>query len=169
MTGASCTESVDEPLAKAGAISWRAPYQSSSSLRKLINRQEVEYVDMHLSRVSEMLLAGFHGKIDFAVIEATEVTTDGRVYLTTSIGASPTYLKHADRVIIELNRYHSVRLREMTDIAILSAPPHRGTVPLHSPLSKIGYPYARVDPRRIVGIVEGWASLAGKGGLQGGS
>ncbi|MDR3570070.1 MAG: succinate CoA transferase [Syntrophobacteraceae bacterium] len=154
MTGASCSESVDEPLGKVDAISWRAPYQSSSTLRKLINRQEVEYVDMHLSQVSEMVLAGFHGKIDFAVIEATEVTTDGRVYLTTSVGASPTYLQCADRVIIELNRYHSLRLREMTDITILSGPPHRGALALHSPLSKVGYPYAQVDPRRIVGIVE---------------
>jgi succinate CoA transferase len=153
MTGAS-SQSIDEPLARADAISWRIPYQSESGLRKMINRQEVEYVDMHLSQVPEMVSAGFYGKIDFAVIEATEVTTDGRVYLTTSIGASPSYLKHADRVIIELNHYHSVRLREMTDITILSAPPHRGGVNLHSPLSRIGLPYAEVDPRRIVGIVE---------------
>ena len=154
MTGASCTESIDEPLAKVNAMSWRAPYQSAASLRKLINSQEVEYVDMHLSQVSEMVLAGFHGKIDFAVIEATEITPDGRVYLTTSVGASPSYLKCADRVLIELNHHHSVRLREMADITILSAPPHRSTLSLHSPLSKVGYPYAEVDPRRIVGIVE---------------
>ncbi|MDR3555959.1 MAG: succinate CoA transferase [Syntrophobacteraceae bacterium] len=153
MTGAS-SKSIDEPLARADAISWRIPYQSESGLRKMINRQEVEYVDMHLSQVPEMVSAGFYGKIDFAVIEATEVTTDGRVYLTTSIGASPSYLKHADRVLIELNHYHSVRLREMADITILSAPPHRGGVHLHSPLSRIGLPYAEVDPRRIVGIVE---------------
>ncbi len=153
MTGASA-QSIDDPLAEACAISWRTPYQSASGLRKMINRQEVEYVDTHLSQVPEMVLAGFYGKIDFAVVEATEVTTDGRVYLTTSIGASPTYLKYADRVIIELNRYHCVRLREMTDITILSAPPHRGGVHLHTPLSRIGHPYAEVDPRRIVAIVE---------------
>jgi acetyl-CoA hydrolase len=154
MTGASCSASIDDPLAQEDAISWRAPYQSASRLRKQINSQEVEYVDMHLSQVSEMVLAGFHGKIDFAVIEATEVTPDGRVYLTTSVGASPAYLQYADRVLIEVNRYHSARLREMTDITILTAPPHRGMLPLHDPLTKIGYPYAEVDPRRIVGIVE---------------
>ncbi len=153
MTGASA-HSIDDPLAEADAIGWRTPYQSGAGLRKRINRQEVEYVDTHLSQVPEMVLAGFYGKIDYAVIEATEVTTDGRVYLTTSIGASPTYLKYAERVIIELNRYHSVRLREMSDITILTPPPHRGAVHLHSPLSRIGYPYAEVDPRRIVGIVE---------------
>ena len=67
------------------------PYQSSATLRKQINNQEVEYVDMHLSHVSQTVMSGFFGKVDFAVVEATEITPDGRVYLTTSIGASPTY------------------------------------------------------------------------------
>jgi propionyl-CoA:succinyl-CoA transferase len=153
LTGASSSESIDEPLAQADAISWRAPYQSSKTLRKQINAQEVEYVDMHLSQLSQTMLSGFHGKLNFAVVEATEVTPDGRVYLTTSIGASPAYLKYADYVLIEINEYHSKRLREMADIMILPPPPLRMPVPLHEPLTKIGYPYAIVDPRRIIGIV----------------
>ena len=74
LTGASSSESIDEPLAEAEAISWRAPYQSASRLRRQINSEEVEYVDMHLSQLSQTLLAGFHGKLNFAVVEATEVT-----------------------------------------------------------------------------------------------
>lgn len=154
LTGASSGESIDEDLAQAEAISWRAPYQSGATLRKQINRQEVEYVDMHLSHVPQTVQAGFFGRIDYAVVEATEITPDGRVYLTTSIGASPTYLKNADRVIIELNRSHSMRLREMADIIIVPAPPHRNPIPIHSPLSKIGWPYAVVDPKKVIGIVE---------------
>ena len=154
LTGASSGESIDDELAKAEAISWRAPYQSGSTLRKQINRQEVEYIDMHLSHVPQTVLAGFFGKLDFAVVEATEITSDGRVYLTSSIGASPTYLKYADRVIIELNRRHSMRLREMADIMIVASPPHRNPIPIYEPLSKIGWPYATVDPRKVIGIVE---------------
>ena len=154
LTGASSSESIDEPLAEAEAISWRAPYQSASRLRRQINGEQVEYVDMHLSQLSQTLLAGFHGKLNFAVVEATEVTPDGRVYLTTSIGASPAYLKYADNVMIEINHYHSKRLREMADILILPPPPHRVPVPLHDPLTKLGMPYAVVDPRRIMGIME---------------
>lgn len=153
LTGASSSESIDEPLAQAGAIAWRAPYQSADTLRKQINTQEVEYVDMHLSQLTQSLLAGFHGRLNFAVIEATEVTRDGRVYLTTSIGASPAYLNYADYVLIEINDFHSKRLREMADIMILPPPPLRVPVPLHEPLTKIGYPYALVDPRRIIGVV----------------
>jgi acetyl-CoA hydrolase len=123
LTGASCGESIDETLARADAISWRAPYQSSPTLRQMINRQEVEYVDMHLSHVPQTVSFGFFGKLDLAIVEATEITPDGRVYLTTSIGSSPTYLSCAERVIIEINRYHSVRLREMADIAVVPPPP----------------------------------------------
>ena len=154
MTGASSSESIDEPLAEAEAISWRAPYQSASRLRRQINSEEVEYVDMHLSQLSQTLLAGFHGRLNVAVVEATEVTPDGRVYLTTSIGASPAYLKYADHVFIEINHFHSKRLREMADILILPPPPHRVPVPLYDPLTKLGMPYAEVDPRRIMGILE---------------
>ncbi len=154
LTGASSGASIDEPLALEKAISYRAPYQSGPKLRAQINGQEVEYVDMHLSHLPQTVLAGFQGKIDFAVIEATEISPDGRVYLTSSIGASPAYLKYADRVIIEVNRYHSKRLREMSDIMILPAPPHRSPVPFHSPLTKIGYPYALVDPSKVIGLIE---------------
>ncbi len=130
------------------------PYQSGPTLRAQINAQEVEYVDMHLSHLPQTVLEGFQGKIDFAVIEATEITRDGRVYLTTSIGASPTYLKYADRVIIEINKYHSERLREMTDILIMPPPPHRYPIPMHDPITKLGYPYAVVDPRKVIAVIE---------------
>ena len=154
LTGASSGANIDEPLAEAEAISWRAPYQSGAKLRGQINRQEVEYVDMHLSQLPQTMLAGFYGKLDLAVVEATEISPDGRVYLTTSIGASPSYLKHASHVIVEINHFHSMRLREMADIFILPPPPHRAPVPLHEPLTKVGLPYAQVDPRKVLGVVE---------------
>lgn len=154
LTGASSGSSIDDLLARAGAIGWRAPYQAEALLRKQINAGEVEYVDMHLSHVPQAVAFGFFGKIDLAVIEATEVTRDGRVYLTTSIGASPTYLKYADQVIIELNHRQSVRLREMADIMIMPPPPRRSAIPVYDPLSRIGWPYATVDPRKVIAVVE---------------
>ena len=154
LSGAACGVDIDEVLAQARTISWRAPYQRAATLRKQINRQEVEYVDMHLSHVPQSVSTGFFGKVDIAVIEATEITPDGRVYLTTSIGASPTYLKYADRVLIEINRYHSPRLREMADISMLPPPPHRSPFPILDPMTKFGWSYAVVDPKKVIGIVE---------------
>ena len=154
LSGASSGNAIDDELAEAEAISWRAPYMSGGSLRRQINKQEVEYVEMHLSNVSQTILYGFVGKIDFAVVEATEITPDGRVFLSTSIGASPTFLQYADKVIIELNRRHSMRLREMADIVVIPPPPHRSPIPIYDPMTKIGWPYAPVDPKKVVAIVE---------------
>ena len=154
LTGASSGYDIDDELARAEAISWRAPYQSGKVLREQINCQEVEYVDMHLSHVPQIVAEGFFGRINLAVVEATEITADGRVYLTTSVGASPTYLKYAEKVIIELNRHQSPRLREMADIIVMPPPPHRYPIHVYETLTRIGWPYAVVDPKKVIGIVE---------------
>jgi propionyl-CoA:succinyl-CoA transferase len=154
LTGAGSGVDVDEALAQARAIAWRAPYQNAATLRKQINRQEVEYLDLHLSHVPQVVSSGFLGKVDFAVVEATEVTPDGRVFLTTSVGASPTYLQYAEKVLIEINHHHSSRLREMMDIFTLSSPPHRNPFPMLDPMTKFGWSYAVVDPKKVIGVVE---------------
>jgi acetyl-CoA hydrolase len=152
-TGASTGPDFDEAMAKAGAISFRAPYQSSGTLRKLINSQQVEFVDMHLSHVAQTVLEGFYGEIDVAVVEATEVTRDGRIYLSTSVGASPTYLAQAKRIFVEINARHSQRLSEIHDIATLPVPPKRAPIPINDAMSRIGVPFVAVDPAHIVGVV----------------
>lgn len=154
LTGASTGSSIDDALAEAEAISWRAPFQSSVPLRKQINEGRVAFVDMHLSHVPQSALFGFFGKIDFAVVEATEVTADGRVYLSTSIGASPTFLQTAEKVIIEINHSQSHQISEIADILIPEPPPYRLALNLDHPLERIGRTYARVDPDKIIGIVE---------------
>src|SRR5690606_14523081 len=116
LTGASTGKQLDDALADADAISWRAPYQSSRILRERVNSQRAEFVDIHLSHFPQMIEFGFMGKIDFAVVEAVDVTNDGRIYLSTSVGVAPTLLKHADKVIAEINHHHSNRLWEMHDI-----------------------------------------------------
>jgi succinate CoA transferase len=154
LTGASTGESLDDRLAEANAVSWRAPYQSSGPLRKKINAGEVDFVDMHLSHLPQSVLFGHFGDIDVAIIEATEVTDDGKVYLSTSVGASPTFLRKAKRVIIELNRGQCRKISDMADIVIPAAPPHRHSLSLDHPLQRIGTTYAEVDPKTIIGIVE---------------
>ncbi|MBI1290519.1 succinate CoA transferase [bacterium] len=154
LTGASTGRSLDETLAEAEAISWRAPYQSSSALRKQMNAGKTDFVDMHLSHLPQWLSFGFFGDIDVAVIEASEVTADGRVYLSTSVGASPTFLQLAKKIIIEVNGTLHPRLRDMADIAVLPPPPHRSPIPIFHPLDRIGVPFVHVDPKKIVGIVQ---------------
>jgi acyl-CoA hydrolase len=91
--------------------------------------------------------------MDVAIVEAVDVTAQGRVYLTTGIGNAPTFLQEADKVVIELNSYHSPRISELADIFIQTPPPRRETIPIYDPLDRIGTRYADVDPRKIVGVV----------------
>ena len=154
ITGASTGPDIDEALAAADALSWRAPYQSSPVLRAKVNGGGLDFVDMHLSHVPQALLEGFFGDVDLAVVECCEVTDGGRVYLTTSIGLSPTLLTAARRIVLEVNRRHPVALAEMADIVVLPPPPFRVPIAINDPLERIGEPFVQVDPSKIVGIVE---------------
>ena len=86
LSGASTGGACDDELGLAEAVSWRTPYMTSAPLRKLANTGRLDFVDMHLSHVSQMIMEGFLGRMDFAIVEATDITPDGRVYLTTGIG-----------------------------------------------------------------------------------
>ena len=92
LSGASTGAACDDELGRAEAVSWRAPYITSAPMRELANTGKLDFVDMHLSHVAQAVMEGFLGSIDFAVVEATEITRDGRVYLTTGIGNAPTFL-----------------------------------------------------------------------------
>lgn len=153
VTGASTGESLDEALAQADAVAWRAPYQSSKTLRQRINAQETSFLDIHLSHLPQMIDYGFLGDVDVAVVEATDVTPDGRIYLSTSVGVTPSVLGRAKKIVVEVNAAHSPRLWEMHDIARLPKPPLRRPIPVDTPLSKIGVPFCTVDPARIAGVV----------------
>ena len=51
-TGASTGPELDGALAMAGGIHLRLPYQSDPETRKRINAGEMDYMDIHLSRVA---------------------------------------------------------------------------------------------------------------------
>ena len=55
LTGASIGAAADDVLSAADAVSWRAPYQTSSGLREKINQGQVRFVDLHLSEVAQMV------------------------------------------------------------------------------------------------------------------
>jgi acetyl-CoA hydrolase len=154
VTGASTGDSLDGELARADAISWRTPYQSNKHLRAAINAGKTRFFDMHLSTLPQNVRYGFLGKFDWAIIEACEVTPDGKIVPTTSVGASPTFCRVADRILIELNRSHPAALRGIHDIYEPLDPPYRQPIPLNSCSMRLGAPFIQVDPAKIAGIVE---------------
>jgi succinate CoA transferase len=154
LTGASTGPSLDGVLAKADAISWRTPYQSDAEIRKAINSGRTRFFDMHLSMVAQATRYGFLGKVDHAVIEACDISDNGEIVLTTGVGIAPTVARMADKVYIELNRRHPAALRGFHDIYEPLDPPHRLPIPLLKPTDRIGSTVVKVDPKRIVGVVE---------------
>ncbi len=109
----------------------------------------MSFVDLHLSEVAQMVNYGFFGDIDVAVIEASALAPDGRVWLTSGIGNAPTWLLRAKKVIIELNHYHDPRVAELADIVIPGAPPRRNSVSIFHAMDRVGTRYVQIDPKRL--------------------
>lgn len=153
-TGASTGDRLDGELARANAIKFRTPYQSNKDLRSALNAHKAQYYDMHLSELAQSLRYGFLGKINVAVIEAADVTEDGEIVPTCGVGITPTICRLADKIIVELNHKHPKAIRGMHDIYEPLDPPYRREIPVYSPSDRIGIPYVKVDPSKIVGVVE---------------
>ncbi|MDR0537986.1 MAG: acetyl-CoA hydrolase/transferase family protein [Tannerellaceae bacterium] len=153
-TGASTGDKLDGELARAKAIKFRTPYQSNNDLRTLLNSRETDYFDLHLSELPQMLRYNFLGKVDVAIIEASDVTPDGEIVPTSAVGITPTICRLADRIIVELNRRHPKEIRGMHDICELADPVNRREIPIYTPSDRIGLPYVKVNPEKIIGVVE---------------
>ncbi len=154
-TGASTGDSTDGALARANAVSFRTPYQSNKDMRTSLNTPgATEYFDMHLSQLAQELRYGFLPKPTFAILEACDLTEDGEIVLTSGVGISPTIANLADKIIIELNSRHPKTLRGMHDIYEPLDPPYRKELPVYTPSDRAGSPVLKVDPKKIVAVVE---------------
>jgi succinate CoA transferase len=154
LTGASTGKSLDGALAKSDSILFRTPYQNDPDLRKSINEGRTRFFDMHLSMLPQAVRYGFLGPVHWAIIEACDVTGAGEIVLTSSVGAAPTFCHVADKIIIELNRFHPTALLGLHDIYEPEDPPNRKPLPILRATDRIGAPLIKVDRRKIVGVVE---------------
>jgi succinyl-CoA:acetate CoA-transferase len=154
-TGASTAPELDGALAMVEGIEMRLPYQSDPTCRKRINAGEMEYIDIHLSHVAQFVWFGFLGKLDVAVVEVSGILEDGRLIPSSSIGNNKTWLDQADKIILEVNSWQNPALEGMHDIYYgTSLPPMRQPIPLVKTDDRIGEAYFRVDPNKIIAVVE---------------
>jgi len=154
MSGASTSRSLDGALAQAEAVLFRTPYQSDPDLRKSINEGRTAFFDMHLSMMPQAVRYGFLGPVHWAVVEACDVNESGEITLSSSVGAAPTFCRKADKIIVELNRFHPVSLRGFHDIYEPEDPPYRNPLPIFRPSDRIGAPTVKVRPEKIFAVVE---------------
>ena len=151
-TGASTGDSIDGMLARAKALKFRAPFISNPTVREAINNKEIVYSDLHLSLMAQDLRYGYLGKVDVAILEAIDITPDGKVYLTTAGGIGQTVANLADKIIIERNTFHHTM--GLHDVYEPLDPPYRKEIPIFKAADRVGKPYVQVDPKKVVGIVE---------------
>lgn len=155
-SGASVGPEIEEELAAVKGIGMRMPYYAASnkSMKEGINSGCIDYLDLHLSHFAQQIDYGFFGDVDVAIIEAAAINEDGSIVLGPGIGNSPMLLKHAKRVIIEVNTSIPLSLEGMHDIIVLPKPPHRREIPIYSAGDRAGSPYLECGIDRIDCIVE---------------
>lgn len=153
LSGASTDPNLDGVLAEAQAVSFRAPFMTDKNMRTNINKNKTAYMDVHLSTLAQHAEAGFFGQMDFAVVEVSGITEDGKLIPSTSIGNNQTWLNIAKKVILEVNAYQPEALEGIHDVATLGMPPHRKPLNITKVDDRIGTPYLNVDPSKVVGVV----------------
>lgn len=153
-TGASTAPELDGALAKVGGIAQRLPFQSDPVCRERINAGEIDYVDVHLSHVAQQAWFGFLGPLNVAVIEVLGILPDGRLIPSAAVGNNKTWLDIAEHVILEVNTLPPAGLEGMHDIYYGTAiPPRRKPIHLEQATERIGEPYLRVDPAKVIAVV----------------
>jgi len=155
LTGASTGPDLDGALAKAGAVHFRAPFNTDPAMRNAINSGATDYLDMHLGHLGPQVWQGYYGAMDVAIIEATAIREDGSIVPSSSVGNSRIWVDQARSVIVEVNSWQSPHLEGMHDIWYGDAlPPHRQPIPCLRPDDRFGETALRLDPGKLVAVVE---------------
>lgn len=155
-SGASVGPEIEEALAAVHGIAGRMPYYAASNrtMRKQINEREIAYIDLHLSEFAQQLDYGFFGDVDVAIVEAAAITENGDLILGSGVGNVPMFVKHAKKIIVEVNTSIPLEVEGMHDIFVLPRPPHRTEIPIYRPTDRIGTNYVPCGIDRIDAIVE---------------
>jgi len=151
--GASTGDDLDGVLAEAGVVASRHPYMSSKSMRQRINTGEILYKDEHLSKTSAQVRSGSLGPVHVVVVEALAITEKGHLIPTMSVGNTPTFVREAEKIIIEMSDAFPEEMEGIHDIFIPEDPPYRMPIPIYRARDRIGKPFIEMDPDKVVGIV----------------
>lgn len=152
-TGASVGPEIDTALTEAGVIRRRLPYHTNAIIRNAINDGRVDYIDMHLSQSTQYVNYNVLKKIDVAIVEGLAITEEGHIIPTTAVGNAPSFIKNADKVIVEINLKKPMSLEGMSDIVLMDNPPHRKPINICSPSDRIGTPYMECGFDKIAAVV----------------
>lgn len=153
VSGGSVGEEIDVDLMEADAIARRYPYQARKPARERVNDRRVAFDDRHIWPLGdEVALHQLVGRYT-AIVEAVAVG-EGWYVPSTSIGPTPSFVRGAERLVIELNHAQPVELGRLHDVYQRADPPNREPVPLTSADERIGGPRVEFDPSKLDAVVE---------------
>lgn len=152
ITGSSVGEETEGVLCRKGLIGRRYPYQTNTDVRRGINDGEISYADLHLSNVASLIERQEKEYLDFAIIECTRVTEEG-IVPTTSVGITPTLVKCAKNLILEVNLSIPEEVEQMLDIFDVGVAPNAKIIPIQKPMDKIGKTFIPYEKEKIKAIV----------------
>ncbi|KAG6860667.1 Acetyl-CoA hydrolase [Termitomyces sp. Mi166 len=161
--GASVGPEVEDRWARLDMIARRYPHQVGKDIAKGINAGRIEFADKHLSMFPQDLTYGYynlrknHGDprkpLDWAIVEATCITEDGKIVPGASVGATPEILQSAEKIIVEVNTLIP-NLEGLHDINQSFVPPYRQPYLIKHVKDRIGESAIAIDTDRILAIVE---------------
>jgi len=89
----------------------------------------MQYIDLHLSHVAQLVEYGFLGKLDLAIIEGDGGAGGWAVIPSTSLGNNQTWIECADKVILEVNSTQPMAIEGLHDVYYgLGLPPFRDPI-----------------------------------------
>jgi acetyl-CoA hydrolase/succinyl-CoA:acetate CoA-transferase len=100
-----------------------------------------------------MMRSGILGRADVAVVEALAINEKGHLIPTMSVGNTPTFVREAEKIIIEMTSAFPPELEGIHDIYIPEDPPYRMPIPIYRASDRIGKPFIEMDHHKVVGIV----------------
>ena len=148
LTGANVGP-IDNALSQSNMSVRRAPMIQSSLLSKEVNEGKVDYVEVQMHDMPNLLKREKFGKINYFVLEGIELTKEGYLYPTSSIGMNQHFIDQCEKVIIEINKSQPSSLKGMHDVY------HQSTkgVPLMDVDERIGVPYLKIPLEKIEMVV----------------
>ncbi len=131
-------------------VELRYPFAVWQPVKDAINEGRMAFVDSHLSHVPEEVRQRYFGDVDVAVVEAVAVGEDWLIPSTT-VGATPTYVEAADRVVVEVNHGQPLALQRFHDVYRSRRDEH---LPLESPGERLGGPKIEFPADELAAVVE---------------
>ena len=150
VTAAQMSKGAETALVDAGALISRAPFVVCPAVSKAANAGSIKYTEAAMSKMPRLVEDGCFGSIDFAIIEALDVSEDGDVTPTTSIGMNSQFCRQARYIILEINRTQPEALSGIHDI--LETPYHMGQQ-LKAVNERVGKTTFKIDLSKVVAVV----------------